>query len=372
MLLQKLFKLTSTGDIQEWGMELEGNRYRTISGRLHGTPVTSTWVEVTEGKNLGKANETTPEEQAKLEVEAIYRKKQEQGKYATSIADIDDARESYFSPMLAEKFDPDRLHGAFYIQPKLNGVRCIADRHGLWSRKGKQFINCPHIEENLRAFFVMHPDARLDGELYNHAYKTDFEALVSAIKKQKPDDETRKLAADVVQYHLYDMPCLEEFSARWALLQHHFSKLPITDAIQLTHTVRSSDIKTAQALHERNKANGYEGSIVRLDKVYETKRTYSLMKYKDMQDAEFEIVDVLEGKGNWSGAAKSVTCKLNTPATNNKETFEAGIKGDYIAGAAMLANKANYIGKQATIVFQNYSKYGVPIFPIFVSVRDYE
>lgn len=373
MRLQTLYKRTSTGDTQEWCMELDGNRYRTISGRLHGKAVTSEWTVIIEGKNLGKTNETTPEAQATLEVEAIYRKKQEQGKYTTNIANIDEAKQSYFSPMLAEKFDPDRLDGAFYIQPKLNGVRCIADKFGLWSRKGKQFINCPHIEANLKKFFDEFPSARLDGELYNHDYKKDFESLVSAIKKQKPDDETKKLAAEVVQYHLYDFPSRSGFGTRWASLQETFSRLPITDAIQLTHTVRSTDIKTAVALHERNKRNGYEGSIIRMDDTnYENKRTYALMKYKDMRDAEFEILDVLEGKGNWSGAAKSVTCKLNSPSTNGKETFEAGIKGDFSNGVKMLAEKSSFIGKPATIAFQDYSKYGVPLFPIFVSVRDYE
>lgn len=372
MLFPTLYKRTSTGEVQQWSMELDGNQYRTISGRLHGKMVTSAWTVINEGKNIGKTNETSPEEQAQLEVEATYRKKQEQGKYATDIASIDIARESYFSPMLAEKFDADRLDGSFYIQPKLNGVRCIADKDGLWSRKGKQFINCPHIEEELKHFFAEYPKARLDGELYNHDYKKNFEELVSAIKKQKPDEETKKLAASIVQYHLYDIPAIDTFGVRWSGLQKVFATLPITDVIQLTHTVRSSDIKTAQTVHERNKANGYEGSIIRLDRPYETKRTHSLMKYKDMQDAEFEILDVLEGKGNWSGAAKSVTCKLNKPATNGKTTFEAGVKGDYAAGVLMLANKADYISKPATIVFQEYSKYGVPLFPIFAAVRDYE
>lgn len=370
--LQTLYKRTSTGDIQQWYMEIEGNKYRTASGRLHGKLVFSEWTVVSEGKNLGKVNETRLEEQALLQVKAIYKKKQEQGKYTPDMTAIDEAKESYFSPMLAEKFDPSRLDGAFYIQPKLNGVRCIADKNGLWSRKGKEFVNTPHISRELKSFFDNFPDARLDGELYNHAYKKDFEGLVSAIKKQKPDATTMAESEKVVQYHLYDYPSAKPFGERWIELENIFARLPITDVIQLTKTIRTDNVKTAQALHDRNKAEGYEGSIIRLNEGYENKRTYSLMKYKDMQDEEFEIVDILEGKGNWSGAAKSVVCKLNKPATNGKTTFNAGIEGDYNNGVKILKNKKDYIGLKATIVFQEYSKYGVPLFPIFAVVRDYE
>ncbi len=169
-----LYKRTSTGKIQTWFIEIDGGSYRTTSGQQGGKLVTSLWT-VAEAKNVGRSNETSPEEQALLETEAIYTKKLEQGGYFRTIEEIDDDR-GFFEPMLAHPFDPTRLPEGerFYVQPKFNGIRCVARKSGLWSRKGKKFVNCPHIEEELKPFFETWPDAILDGELYNHDYRSDF------------------------------------------------------------------------------------------------------------------------------------------------------------------------------------------------------
>ena len=55
------------------------------------------------------------------------------------------------------------------------------------------------------------------------------------------------------------------------------------------------------------------------NKPYECKRTSSLLKIKEMQDEEFEIVDFKIGKGKYSGALGSITIKLDTG-----ETVEVG------------------------------------------------
>lgn len=371
----KLYKRTSTGAIQVWWMQIEDHAYRTHSGQLDGKIVTSLWTLV-DAKNVGRANETTREEQAILEVEAKYTKKVEQGKYYNDLRAIDSVAK-FFSPMLAHKFDPDRIEEHFYLQPKLNGCRCIADVNGLWSRNGKEFVNTPHISEELKDFFEANPEAKLDGELYNHDYNTQFQTLISSIKKGKPDAASIAKSAEVVEYHIYDFPTHKgNFGERWNALESlfHASKLEESTTIRLVPTWRSSDVKTAQGLHERNKAKGYEGSIIRLDKPYENKRTFSLMKYKDFLDGEFKIRDILEGKGNWSGVAKSVRLDLPAGVTSAKgeDYFDAGVKGDKDFAKKLLDEKHLYIGKPGTVVYQELSEYGVPIFPIFHAVRDYE
>lgn len=370
-----LYKRTTTGAIQVWWMEQNGNGYRTHSGQLDGSIVVSAWTHA-EPKNVGRTNATTAEEQATLEIEAKYTKKIEQGKYFNDKRAVD-SLVKFFSPMLAHKFDPDRIEEHFYLQPKLNGCRCISDAKGLWSRNGKPFVNTPHIEEALQDFFASNPTARLDGELYNHKYNTKFQSLISSIKKAKPDAASIAKSAEVVEYHIYDFPSHPgNFGERWSALEDLFRTFHLEDStvIHLCPTWRSSDVKTAQGLHERNKARGYEGSIVRLDKPYENKRTFSLMKYKDFQDAEFEIMDILEGKGNWAGYAKKVKCRLPTGVRNSKgeDFFEAGVKGDKVYAKNLLDEKYLHLGKLATIVFQELSEYGVPIFPIYHSTRDYE
>ena len=82
-------------------------------------------------------------------------------------------------PMLAYKVDkkPVDWSEKVYIQPKLDGVRCVISKDGAWSRTGKPWLNIDHILENLKPFFKQHPDIILDGELYNHELKNDFENL---------------------------------------------------------------------------------------------------------------------------------------------------------------------------------------------------
>ena len=83
-------------------------------------------------------------------------------------------------PMLAHKLDESRIDFKefIYMQPKLDGVRCLFTKDGAFSRTGKQFMNIQHIEEELQDFFKQHPAMVLDGELYNHDLKNDFEKII--------------------------------------------------------------------------------------------------------------------------------------------------------------------------------------------------
>ena len=79
-------------------------------------------------------------------------------------------------PMLAHKYDDSRVDWSkpVYIQPKLDGVRCLFTKDGAYSRTGKKFMNLRHIEMTLKSFFDKNPDVTLDGELYNHKLKNDL------------------------------------------------------------------------------------------------------------------------------------------------------------------------------------------------------
>lgn len=378
MKFRTLYKRASSGAIQLWWMEANIDRYRTLHCVDGGEVIASDWT-YPEAKNVGRANATTVEEQVKVEIANNYKKKLAQGKYTEDRSKVDEAKASYFSPMLAEKLDPDRLDGSFFIQPKFNGVRCIADKNGLWSRKGKEFVNTPHIHEALKDLFINFPNAIIDGELYNHDYKADFNNLVSAIRKTKPTKETQAESEKIVRLYVYDTFISGryevDFSYRWEWLKSVYTHyLDASPYFELSPTFRSSDLKTAQGLHERNKAAGYEGSIVRLNAPYVNKRSHNLMKYKDFKDAEFEILDVEEGKGNWSGVAKKVKLQLPPGVTSaaGNTYFHAGVKGDKEYCRRLLEDKANMIGKLGTIVYFELTPDGVPLFPIFQIVRDYE
>ena len=99
--------------------------------------------------------------------------------------------------------------GPVFIQPKLDGVRCLIQYDNstvtAYSRTGKEWKNIDHILFNLRPFFQLNPNVVLDGELYNHKLKDDFEKIISCVRKTKPTDEHRRESEQLVEFHCYDV-----------------------------------------------------------------------------------------------------------------------------------------------------------------------
>lgn len=359
-----IYKRTSSGKVQVWYAEVDGERYRTTSGQIDGEKTTTNWT-VAKPKNVGRANETTPEEQAELEVAAEYEKKLARD-YHKSMDTIDEAMR--FKPMLATKWQDRKatLRGAgvLFMQPKLDGMRCIAKADGLWSREGKPILGAPHIYEMLKPYFDANPDAIFDGELYNHDLKDDFNKIVSAAKKKKPTAADLEVSRQNLQYWIYDMPSVNDlFMARLHALE---TTIAWNSHLILTPT----EVVDFDEIDERSAAwieEGYEGAMIRLHQKYENKRSNSLIKWKEMQDEEFTILDIQEGDGNRAGIAARVILRLS-----DDRTFSAGLIGNVPYCKLMLEQKDRHIGKKGTVVFQNYTPDGVPRFPKFKTVRDYE
>lgn len=366
-----IFKRDSKGKVREWRMEVDGNKYRTIAGLQDGQQVTSEWT-VVDGKNIGRANETTPEEQATSEVESHYEKKLKVD-YHKNLADID--VEKIYKPMLAKKWDDRKgkinYSSIVHVQPKLDGIRCIAMKEGLFSRTGKPIVAVPHIYKALAPIFEKYPDAVFDGELYNHNLRDDFNSIVSMVRRAKPAADDLKLAAEVVQYHIYDFPSMgaDDFSIRFdkliaILLEYktiNVDSSPSTsnDSIQIVETFLCHDEETVDLRYAEALAQGFEGGIIRIDGPYEQKRSSLLLKRKDFEDDEFEIVAIEEGSGNWAGYAKVIVFKNPNGSTNR-----ATIQGSRDYTRHVLENVDSYIGKQATVQYFNLTPDGAPRFPI--------
>ena len=187
MKLPTLYKLTTAGAIQQWQIVVDGDKYRTISGQKDGKKIQNKWT-VCKPKNVGRANATTGEEQAIKEAIAKHDKKLESG-YHLNVENI--KKKKFYEPMLAQDFknknrqkevmfsiDESGVGAPVFSQPKLDGIRCIAMREGLFTRTGKEITAVPHISEALEPFFEKYPNAVLDGELYNHKYKDDFNKII--------------------------------------------------------------------------------------------------------------------------------------------------------------------------------------------------
>lgn len=107
-VLPTLYKKTATGADQEWTIWTEGNVIVTRWGQVGGA-IQETRDVIETGKNIGRSNETTPEQQAVAEAQSQWEKKLKKG-YVQNLEDaragkVDSIIEGGITPMLAEKFD---------------------------------------------------------------------------------------------------------------------------------------------------------------------------------------------------------------------------------------------------------------------------
>jgi ATP-dependent DNA ligase len=365
--LNTLYKRDSNGKIREYTIEWSGNcnelgthgvltpGYRTVAGIQGGKMVTSEW-KFTEGKNIGKVNETSPLEQAEKEAIAKWEKKEEK-EYFEDIEKVD----SYdkFKPMLAHDYTK-RPQNFGWSQPKLDGIRCIARKDGLFTRAGKEINTCGHIEHDLIEFFKEEPDIILDGELYNHELKADFNKITSLVRRVKPTPEEAKECFEKVQYHIYD--CFDKnrpdeiFSVRSFFIGEDN---PEEDSLRFVETTLCETQEELDKKYSDYTEAGYEGQMVRNDTPYENKRSKNLLKRKEFITEEFDVINVLEGQGNWAGYAKHFELELG-----DGRNFKSGVRGNQKTLRELLEQD----DKPTWVTCRYFEKTpdGIPRFPVVI------
>ena len=362
--LDPLYKRDSKGKVRIWTMQVGYDNenvagIRTISGLVDGQKVTSEW-NLTEAKNVGRSNATTAKTQAEFEAQAEWTKNVDK-EYFVDVNAID----SYtaFKPMLAHDFTKTPVTSGI-TQPKLDGIRMVVNTRGLYSRSNKEIVAVPHIAEALADFVKDHPTVTLDGELYNHELKDNFQKITSLVRK------TVNLGADelaeskeLVQYHIYDMfdsanPDMT-FMQRYNWIQknvHLVNKKAI--GIHLVPVAICETSEEIDVMYGEYTQAGYEGQMIRQDAVYENKRSKGLLKRKEFITEEYEVVEVHEGQGNWAGYAKRLTLKMP-----NGTTFSSGIRGSQAKLKELLENPNI---DWATCRYFELSNDGIPRFPVTI------
>ena len=263
-----------------------------------------------------------------------------------------------------------------FIQPKLDGVRCVIQnekREGYevvtaYSRTGKEWKNINHILGQLRPFFDKFPNVILDGELYNHDLRDNFEKIISLVRKTKPTAEDRLEASKLTQFHCYDI-IDEELPFEQRIDFVHESLMLQGVSIYTVDTYRVFDEDQAKVDHARNLDSGYEGSIVRTNDVYACKRSHNLRKFKDFSDAEAYIVGYEEGKGKREGTIGKF---IMQDEDGNKFGCPPGKGYNYKDMKEMLNNVHEYMGQTATFTYFERTKAGSYRHPLFKCIRDYE
>jgi len=262
-----------------------------------------------------------------------------------------------------------------FIQPKLDGVRCVIQnekREGYevvtaYSRTGKPWKNINHILGQLRPFFDKYPKVILDGELYNHDLRDNFEKIISLVRKTKPTDEDRQEASELTQFHCYDIiDETMEFDQRLNFIRN---QVPITYCIKDVQTFITPSEESAKLFHHDYLKAGYEGSIVRTNDTYACKRSHNLRKFKDFFDAEATIVGYEEGKGKREGTLGKFVMQ---DEDGNQFGCPPGKGYTYADMTIMLNNIHKYMGQTATFTYFERTKANSYRHPLYKNIRDYE
>lgn len=342
----------------------------TYAKTMDGKPVTK--VDPVVGKNIGRANETTPQQQAVLELESRVNKQLDKG-YVRTLAESSAPATNTLGlkkPMLAhpihkvkeESIDWDDA----WAQPKLDGHRTMV-KGILYSRQGKEIL-LPHIRDWLGDHQLL--DVGLDGELYVHG--TMLQDIGSLIKK--PREESLQL-----QYHVYDLVRDERYSERYEMLEMLLGDgaLAGDSPIRLVPAIKVTDRAALDELHRNWLAGGYEGSILRHGSSgYESdKRSSSLLKVKDFDDTEFKVINYKLGTPYTQfGDNGEVVAVYQVPVwefdNGDGQTFEATAQGDKYQKHEQAMNAAHFVGLWATVQHFGRSKDGLPLLPVVLRWKE--
>jgi DNA ligase-1 len=347
--MKTLYKKDSKGKSRKVIIFALGDLITQQSGLVDG--VLTTHQSIAKAKNVGRSNETTPQEQAILEVEAKIIKKLKEGYFET----IEEAESKIVVlPMLAKVYDKEKHKIDWdncYVQPKLDGMRCLTfPGNQKISRKNTPIETMNHIVVN----FPAELSCPIDGELYVHG--ESFQKNMKFIKKYRPDSSER------IQYWIYDVVSELPFIDRLALVMAVVNE---SSNCKLVETLKVTNEEQVINVHKKFLADGFEGTIIRWgDESYGiNKRSSNLLKHKDFIDESYKVVDVEPSDKNpEQGVIICETCL-------GGQRFGNGMKFSHEERKEILENKEDYIGQMAEIRFFEFTDDDIPRFPVCVGFR---
>jgi len=375
-----LYITNNNKKLYQWSIELkktDHNTYliQTSHGEVEGKKVIHE-KEIKEGKC-----KRTILEQATLDASSKWKNKKEKELYSESKVQ-DTEKTVVVRPMLANKFSFDsykkggrsfKISFPAYVQKKYDGIRCISYmKNGavvLESRKGIPFQNFEVLKSQLKNMFESAKDKQLyfDGELYSD--DVDFETISGLIRlSEKKATEEDLVNINKIEYHIYDCILLKNLEMPYAD-RHSFIQSSMNKKNNLILPVESFLVKKLEEVKEKHDEfvkNGYEGIMIRdMKGPYEIqKRSKYLQKYKEFMEEEFKIVGFHEGTGSESGTV------IWECLTEEGKLFAVRPKGTFESRKKLFENAEENIGKELTVIFQEYTAENIPRFPVGKGIRD--
>jgi len=322
------------------------------------------------GKNIGKKNETTVQEQTIFDATSKWNKKKDSN-YTENTSGVPSADEMSLLPMLAKKFK-DAKHKIKYpciVEPKLDGLRGFShayDDANITSRKFKPYDAVSHLHAELKELFG-EINVPIDGELYLHGLTLE-EINRRAKKYRKGLTEELEFwvfdIADTTKTNIARKEILDRIKTR---AKHMKVKHP---HIVFIPTAIANCEEDVYKLHNEYVKEGYEGAIIRnRNGMYlMEKRSSDLQKYKEFEDDEFEIVGIKSGEGREAGAI-IYSCKVKN--AKSIKTFDVRPRGSIEMRIIAFNNGVEcYMGKELTVRYQGLTELNVPQFPVGIIIRE--
>jgi DNA ligase-1 len=338
----------------------DGTAYSLIEyGQLDGK-LQSSRRDVLVGKNVGKKNETSPVQQCVSETERKWLDKRDKENYTEDNSDEEKKEPECYLPMLAQTLKKEKLSFPCFVQPKIDGLRCLFYRKNseivAQSRTGAFFTTVEHIKSKL----TVEEGVILDGELYTT--EIPFETLAGLLKKKKLSPEDKE-SLKKVEYHCYDvyLPGNTSMPFEERVKQIREGGMVKRVPTELILSVEEFDSKFSEYTSQ-----GYEGIMVRTPggKYSLNYRSKDLCKYKEFEEAEYAIKSFTQGDGRDSGTVIWI-CE-----TAEGKEFHVRPRGTVEQRREWYQLGESYVGKKLTVVYQNLSEQGVPRFPVGKAIRD--
>lgn len=346
-----LYKKTKTGKTQYWEIKVINDQVITMYGELNGKIQEHRYNS--KKKNIGKANETTEYEQALNEANSKWTTQLKKGYTITP-----NEASGIMTPMRVKSYQ-EQLHNVkfpCFSAAKLDGVNAIYKRVDgkltIYSRGGEVYPPIPHLEPLVHQAMDAFNSNELNGELYIHGeYLQDIQSAV-----KKPNQLSPKLS-----FCIFDIAdSAEEFYER-ALLMHSYHNFDTTinSTVSVIYNITCLSAADIDSHYSECTNFGYEGTVIKNHSaLYQHNvRSSDMFKYKKAQSAEFRILSYeLDKHGS---PVFTLQCTTGT--------FKAKPIGT--RGFWELFNPSEYIGNWATVEYETLSKSGVPLKPIFITLR---
>lgn len=314
-------------------------------------------------KNIGKCNETTPNEQAIKDAQSLINKKIKNG--YTRMIDGKSSKSSIHMDL--HRYKPG-MKIATFVQEKLDGVRGLWINGEMYTRRLvviKRLVNIKdelgrledHISATIPELSKRH--IQFDGELYIRNSSLQF--IAGIVNTKILSTNTPQL-----QYWIFDMPSSKPFFKR--LLEINIVKKAITSLdlqhIKIVPTEFCPTESSCDYVYNMLVRDGAEGVVVRtmLSPYMFGKRSRTSVKRKPFIDSEYTIIDILEGTGKLVNHAGSLVL------SDKKVTFNVLSPGTMTTKSNMFTNKSEYIGKTVKVKYQGLTNKGIPRNPVVINM----